>query len=116
MTIKVQCGCGTRYSFDVEPQGGVMPFRVNCPACNADGTEAANQSIAQSAQAQPRLRTQAAAAAAPVAAPAAEVPLPPTAPRPRGPTSVERIQAEAKKMRRVGWMIAAVLLLIFGLI
>ena len=68
MTIKVQCGCGTRYSFEVEPRDGVMPFRVNCPACNADGTEAANQIIAQT----PRLHMQS------VAVPAASVPRLPT--------------------------------------
>ncbi len=46
MNIKVQCGCGTRYSFEVEPREGRMPFPVQCPACHADGTEAANQIIA----------------------------------------------------------------------
>ena len=121
MTIKVQCGCGTRYSFEVEPQGGAMPFRVNCPACNADGTEAANQVIAQSApaQAQSRLRVQA-ATAAPMAA-VVEVPVPtapdlPPPPRPTGPRSVDKIRAEAKQMRRTGWIAAAVGVVILGLI
>ena len=47
MNIKVECGCGTRFSFEVEPQEGRMPFTVNCPNCNADGTETANATIAE---------------------------------------------------------------------
>ncbi len=113
MTIKIQCGCGTRYSFEVEPRDGVMPFRVNCPACNADGTEAANQIIAQTPEAeqttQPRLRRQA------TAAPAADVPRIP-APKPAVSTSIQRLQAEARQTRRIGWMIAGVLLLVLGLL
>ena len=41
MEIKVQCGCGTRFAFDVEPVNGRMPVRVNCPGCGADGTDLA---------------------------------------------------------------------------
>ena len=44
--IKIQCGCGQKYAFDVEPINGRMPQRVNCPACRADGTAAANEIIA----------------------------------------------------------------------
>jgi hypothetical protein len=113
MTIKVQCGCGTRYSFEVEPRDGVMPFRVNCPSCNADGTEAANQIIAQTPEAeqktQPRLRVQA------TAAPAVSMPRHPISEPPVG-GSIQRIKAEARQMRRIGWMVAAVLLLILGLL
>src|SRR5437867_758502 len=47
-TIKVQCGCGQRYAFDVEPVEGRMPSPVACPVCGADGTSAANELIAQS--------------------------------------------------------------------
>jgi hypothetical protein len=47
-TIKVQCGCGQRYAFDVEPVEGRMPYAVNCPLCGADGTEAANELLAES--------------------------------------------------------------------
>jgi hypothetical protein len=46
MTIKVQCSCGAKYSFEVEPVEGRMPYAVNCPVCNADGTETANELIA----------------------------------------------------------------------
>ena len=48
MTVKVQCGCGQRYAFDVEPVGGRMPSTIACPVCGADGTGAANEIIAQS--------------------------------------------------------------------
>jgi len=51
--IKLQCGCGQRYSFDVEPVNGGMPSSVACPVCGADGTAAANQVIAQTLAAQP---------------------------------------------------------------
>jgi hypothetical protein len=46
--IKLQCGCGQRYAFDVEPVAGQMPWAVACPVCGADGTHAANTVIAQS--------------------------------------------------------------------
>ena len=48
MEVKVVCGCGQKYKFDVEPVHGRMPWPVNCPVCNADGTALANASIAQS--------------------------------------------------------------------
>ncbi len=51
--IKIQCGCGQRYAFEVEPISGHMPSAITCPVCGADGTEAANQAIAQSMPAQP---------------------------------------------------------------
>ncbi len=43
MEIKVQCACGTKYKFDVEPVNNRMPAPVSCPACGADGTEQANE-------------------------------------------------------------------------
>src|SRR5436190_21002171 len=49
MLIKLNCQCGTRYSFDAEPVNGLMPFAVACPTCGADGTAAANAIIAQTA-------------------------------------------------------------------
>ena len=51
--VKVQCGCGQRYAFDVEPVNARMPGPVACPVCGADGTAAANEIIAQSLSAQP---------------------------------------------------------------
>jgi hypothetical protein len=110
MTIKIQCGCGTRYSFEVEPQNGVMPFRVNCPNCNADGTEAANQVIAQTSEAeqtgQPRLRMQA-------TAPPPPEDLPPP-PKPAVRASIQRLQADARQTRLIGWAIAVFFVLLLG--
>jgi hypothetical protein len=57
MLIKLNCQCGTRYSFDVEPVNGLMPFTVACPSCGADGTSAANAIIAQTAVAAPQPAT-----------------------------------------------------------
>ena len=63
MEVKVQCPCGTRFAFDIEPVYGRMPVRVNCPGCGADGTDLANEMIRQKLAA-----TAAAAAVPPVAA------------------------------------------------
>jgi len=46
MELKVVCQCGQKFKFDVEPVNRRMPFAVNCPVCNADGTAAANALIA----------------------------------------------------------------------
>lgn len=51
--IKIQCACGQRYAFDIEPVNGQMPIEVACPSCGADGTTAANGIIAQSAASPP---------------------------------------------------------------
>jgi hypothetical protein len=45
MDIKIVCACGTKYAFDVEPVEGQMPDAVQCPACGAEGTAAANEQI-----------------------------------------------------------------------
>lgn len=69
--IKIQCSCGQKYAFDVEPVSGQMANSVACPVCGADGTATANQVIAQAlgAQAQvasaPSLRMNAAPPSAP---------------------------------------------------
>ncbi len=47
LEIKVQCDCGQRYKFDVEPQNGRMPFAVNCPICGLEGTAKANEILRQ---------------------------------------------------------------------
>ena len=44
--IKIQCGCGQRYAFDIEPVCGRMPGKVSCPVCGLDGTRVANEIIA----------------------------------------------------------------------
>src|SRR5215468_1049191 len=92
-SIKIECGCGQRYAFDVEPVDSRMPYTVACPICGADGTGAANDVIAQSVQpvaiaASPGGRSgivapqfQAAEPAVRVAAPAFHVAAAPAAPR-----------------------------------
>src|SRR4051812_44194264 len=45
--VKVECDCGQRYAFDVEPVHGRMPAPVACPTCGADGTPKANAILAQ---------------------------------------------------------------------
>jgi hypothetical protein len=47
MPIKIECGCGQRFAFDVEPVNRQMPSPVACPACGADATVAANDIITQ---------------------------------------------------------------------
>jgi uncharacterized membrane protein YeaQ/YmgE (transglycosylase-associated protein family) len=47
MELKVVCDCGQKFKFDVEPVDGRMPFTVNCPVCNLDGTAAANALLAE---------------------------------------------------------------------
>jgi hypothetical protein len=44
--VKIHCGCGQKYAFDIEPVCGRMPGRVACPVCGQDGTRAANEIIA----------------------------------------------------------------------
>jgi hypothetical protein len=92
-SIKIECGCGQRYAFDVEPVDGRMPYTVACPICGADGTGAANEVIAQSVQhvaiaASPGGRSgivapqfQAVERAVRLAAPAVQVAAAPAAPR-----------------------------------
>lgn len=48
MEIKIQCSCGTRYKFDVEPVNGRVPTPLACPNCHVSWTEHANAMIAQS--------------------------------------------------------------------
>ena len=53
MRVKIQCDCGQRYAFDVEPVNGRTPSPVACPACGADGTGTANEIISSQLTAQP---------------------------------------------------------------
>src|SRR5208283_3348503 len=43
--IKIICGCGQKYAFDVSPVNGRMPAPIRCPGCGADGTAIANEII-----------------------------------------------------------------------
>lgn len=47
MEIKVQCDCGQKFKFDVEPVNGQVPFAVKCPVCGFDGTARANVILQQ---------------------------------------------------------------------
>src|SRR5271154_2454272 len=51
--IKIECGCGQRYAFDVEPVNGRMPSVVACPTCGVDGTHAANEILSRQIPVQP---------------------------------------------------------------
>lgn len=73
MEIKIQCPCGTRYKFDVEPVNGLMPGPIFCPTCSLEGTEAGN-SILQSHF--PASISAPAASAPPPLAPPVPVPAP----------------------------------------
>ncbi len=108
MNIKIQCPCGVKYSFEVDPAEGRMPFAVQCPACNADGTEAANQVIADVA-AKPRLRVQ-------VGAPASGGVLTPVRPVPKAMTAMQQIELERRQYRTIGWIASAVALVILALL
>ena len=48
MEIKIQCSCGSRYKFDVEPVNGQAPTALECPNCHVSWTEHVNTMIAQS--------------------------------------------------------------------
>lgn len=82
--VKIHCGCGARYKFDVEPLHGLMPAKVNCPVCGVDGTEAGNA----------LLREKLAPAAPPPPAPATDVEVIPPAPRTASQSSLAVIAAE----------------------
>ena len=45
--VKIFCVCGQKYAFEVQPVNGAMPVPVNCPVCQRDGTEQANQFLAK---------------------------------------------------------------------
>ncbi|MEY4387699.1 MAG: hypothetical protein RLY20_2982 [Verrucomicrobiota bacterium] len=47
MEIKIECSCGTKFAFDVEPVSGRMPVGIGCPNCSLDATGQANAIIAQ---------------------------------------------------------------------
>jgi hypothetical protein len=54
VNIKIICGCGQKYAFDVYPLNGQMPASVQCPVCGMDGTAAANEIMARTLGAQPQ--------------------------------------------------------------
>lgn len=52
MDIKIQCRCGQKIAFDVEPENGEMPCPLPCPSCDADCTGMANEQIREQLAAQ----------------------------------------------------------------
>lgn len=99
ISIKIQCGCGQHYAFDVEPVGGQMPAAIACPACGVDGTEAANAAIAQSVPATPAV---APTPPAPLATSPTRV-QPPSRPKPLLPGQVSREQAATEAKAKISW-------------
>ncbi len=102
--IKIQCGCGQRYTFDVEPGACLVPNTIVCPVCGADGAAAANAAIAQRTSSQP-------ATAAPVDEPRIRVaPSPPPVPgaaRLRGAPppalKINHTQAQHEARAKIFW-------------
>ncbi|MEY2465989.1 MAG: hypothetical protein QOD03_510 [Verrucomicrobiota bacterium] len=66
LEIKVQCDCGQKYKFDVEPVNGRMPHPVHCPVCNLEGTEKANTVLFEQKETTPPAPVLVGAAVAPV--------------------------------------------------
>lgn len=85
MNLKIECACGQKIAFEVEPENGAMPCELPCPSCQADITGLANAEIRRQLPAPvaappapapvARLRVNTGhAAPAPTAGPAAEPP------------------------------------------
>ena len=91
MEIKIECDCGTRFKFDVEPIHGRMPAPVRCPACDSDRTDQANGLI--QAQLAPASRVSPAAIATPVFSGEAATTPPPAAPTSGGTLRINRAAA-----------------------
>jgi len=45
MNLKLECACGMKYEFAIEPVDGRMPYAISCPNCGVDSTEQANQML-----------------------------------------------------------------------
>ena len=112
--VKIQCGCGQRYAFDVEPVNDRMPGAVACPVCGADGTSAADSVIIQSLAAQAPVaaarvgtaRLRPATAAPPMATASPASPAIRPAPSRSGvklPGQVDRAQAEHEARAKISW-------------
>ncbi len=101
ITVKILCGCGQKFAFDVEPKNGRMPASVQCPVCGRDGTAAANQIIAQQM---------------PAAKPGVSTPRPPPPTSDYAAAMSAAADSQAPK-RKAKWLIpalAAVVVLICG--
>ena len=108
--IKIQCGCGQRYAFEVEAAGDLEPNSIACPVCGMDGTAAANAAVAQSLSAQPavaaapaatpRIRLSVSTPSAPPAAASTLAAAPPRRPR---PGQIEPEQAKHEARAKILW-------------
>jgi hypothetical protein len=109
--IKIQCECGQRYAFDVEPVNGRMTSPVACPACGADGTIAANAIIVQNTQSQPSVapkpaaRLHVAKPASPIQSAVSNPSNPSAAPYRSAllPGQLEPAKAEAEAKAKIFW-------------
>jgi len=45
--MKIQCACGTKYSFDITPEMAKAPIKLVCQNCGVDNSAAVNQVIQQ---------------------------------------------------------------------
>lgn len=109
--ITILCGCGQKYTFDVEPINGQMPSTVACPTCGADGTAAGNEAIAMSMPAQPALAAVGGGSLRLSRSASADVSTEETTPAPaaprrgpgRLPGQVDRSQAETEARAKTSW-------------
>ena len=65
--MKIQCSCGTKYSFEITPEMARNPVRFVCPNCGLDSSEYVNQLIRE------ELAEQAASQSLPEDAPAPSI-------------------------------------------
>jgi hypothetical protein len=128
MEIKILCGCGTKFKFDVEPVRGRMPAPVSCPGCGADATAQANAVIESTLGAAPEPPPAAAAPAAPAGlrinrtaaqapAPIAEIAgagAPPPAPPPLRPRPLPPAQKPRSSALKVLTAVLTVALIALG--
>ncbi|MBI3882193.1 MAG: hypothetical protein HY301_19295 [Verrucomicrobia bacterium] len=102
MDIKIECQCGQRIAFEVEPMAdGRMPVEIECPSCGKDVTAEGDAVLAAKISAaappapvpaepaRPALRLSRPAAPDPAPIPAA-APIPPLAPEPAASASPPR--------------------------
>ncbi len=103
VAVKIECGCGQHYAFDVEPVNGQIGFPVACPTCGADGTSVANEIIARS---HPPAPAPSAATGSlrisGIAAPAPATP-PPIMVDPKALGLVDRATAENEARAKISW-------------
>jgi hypothetical protein len=105
ISIKIQCGCGQHYAFEVKTADNLTPNTVVCPVCGADGTDAANAAIAQTMSTQPAVAAaQTGGTRIRVAAPPSSVP-PAAGSRgaARRPGQIDPAQAQHEAKAKIFW-------------